>query len=416
MFLKRSILGFGVTLVLVLVSGCGLAAPEPDPVTITFAFPESDQGFFRQMVLPFNQEYPEITVELQPLRANLTATELKTVDAFLAYPDEIRQFQLEGHIINLDPFIENDESFGVNDFYPGALQLFTDSGKIWAIPAGMDLTVMYYNRDFLDRYSVPYPQIGWTWDDFLAIAQTANNPDSGDFAYGPLSYTADQGYTDLIHFIYQHNGRLFDDLEHPTVTTFDDPLTIEAVQWYADLIHVHNVAPNRSQLNALGGIRSAVFRGIQAEHIGMWVSSFSSRGGKFYWPDEWAYNWGMVTLPQDAQSISQAWASGYAISNQTDQLEAVWRWISFLSRQMPDREMPARRSLLESRDYEEKVGIAIAEVARSAVGDSVLPPAGTEAMFADEFELFGKAVDDVLVNNTPAFDALTQAQRQIDNR
>jgi hypothetical protein len=169
-------------------------------------------------------------------------------------------------------------------------------------------------------------------------------------------------------------------------------------------------------LNALGGIRLAIFRGIQAEHIGMWVSAFSARGGEFYWPDEWPFDWGMAPLPRDAQSVSQAWASGYGISNQTGQPEAAWRWLSFLSRQMPDREMPPRRSLLESDAYAEKVGATTAEVARSVVEDSVLPPVGIEARFADELELFGEAINEVMMKNTPAFDALTQAQRQIDNR
>jgi multiple sugar transport system substrate-binding protein len=327
----------------------------------------------------------------------------------------VRRFQDDGLIVNLDPFVENDESFDLNDFYPGAMQLFTDNGKIWAIPAGMDVIVMYYNQDLFDLYGAPYPQIGWTWNDFLAVAQAASDPDGGNFGYGPMSYNTDQNFIDLIHFIYQHDGRLFDNLQNPTTVVFDDPLTIEAVQWYADLIHQHNVAPTRQQLNALGGVQVAVFRGIQAEFIGMWVGPFSSRGGKYYWPGEWSFNWGMAPLPQDAQAVSEAWASGYAISNQTDQPEAAWRWIAFLSQQMPDREMPPRRSLLESKLYEQKVGVDRAEVARIAVEDAVLPPVGIGAMFEDDLEIFGKAVTEVIYGNATAFDALTQAQKQADN-
>jgi len=249
MVLKNFSLGVCAIFALSLISGCGFAAPEPEanPKSITFAFPESDRAFYQQLVPQFNEQYPAITVDLQPLRGNLAVAGLETVDVFLAYPNEIRRFQLEGQLVNLDPFIENDETFDMKDFYPGALQLFMDDGKVWAIPAGMDVTVMYCNQDFLDRYSAPYPEIGWTWNDFMAIAQAASNPTDGDFAYGPMSYSDNQDLTDLIHFIYLHNGRLFDDLENPTVTTFDDPLTIEAVQWYADLIHQYNVAPTRNQ-------------------------------------------------------------------------------------------------------------------------------------------------------------------------
>jgi ABC-type glycerol-3-phosphate transport system substrate-binding protein len=123
-----------------------------------------------------------------------------------------------------------------------------------------------------------------------------------------------------------------------------------------------------------------------------------------------------VPMPQDAQSISQAWASGYAISNQTAQPEAAWRWINFLSKQMPDRELPARRSIVESKLYEEKVGANIAEVARNVVEDSVVPPTGIEAMFEDDLEIFGQAVTEVMNGKATAFDALTQAQKQADNQ
>jgi len=55
-------------------------------------------------------------------------------------------------------------------------------------------------------------------------------------------------------------------------------------------------------------------------------------------------------------------------------------------------------------------------VIRAVVDDSVLPPVGIENQFAGELELFGAAVNDVIMNNTSAFDALTQAQRQIDSQ
>jgi hypothetical protein len=38
----------------------------------------------------------------------------------------------------LDPFIEQDESFDLSDFYPATLETFTIEGKTWAIPYGVD--------------------------------------------------------------------------------------------------------------------------------------------------------------------------------------------------------------------------------------------------------------------------------------
>jgi len=44
---------------------------------------------------------------------------------------------------------------------------------VWAIPAGVDMLVMFYNQDLFDQYDVPYPEVGWTWGDFLDTALLA---------------------------------------------------------------------------------------------------------------------------------------------------------------------------------------------------------------------------------------------------
>jgi ABC-type glycerol-3-phosphate transport system substrate-binding protein len=143
-----------------LLTGCGTAVNtlEPVPVTITFAFPESDQGFFEQVVTQFNQDHPNITVELEPHSTNLSSIGLEKIDVFMAYPDDLRQFQDDGLVVNLDPFFENDQSFDLNDFYPGAMQLFKDNGKIWAIPAGIEKcrhVVHYLSLNRMNKKWVP---------------------------------------------------------------------------------------------------------------------------------------------------------------------------------------------------------------------------------------------------------------------
>ena len=56
------------------------------------------------------------------------------------------------------------------------------------------------------------------------------DPGADVFGYGPLL-----DLFDPLTFIYQRGGRIFDDLENPTRTTFDDPLTIDALDWYSRL-------------------------------------------------------------------------------------------------------------------------------------------------------------------------------------
>jgi multiple sugar transport system substrate-binding protein len=220
--------------------------------------------------------------------------------------------------------------------------------------------VMYYNRDLFDQYNVPYPQIGWTWDDFLERAVALRDPDAFVFGYGPRLPPGD-----AVLFIYQHGGRIFDDPENPTRTTFDDPLTIEALEWYARLVHDYDAAPSLNQAaHAYGDGSYAIYEGIRTGKVGMWTGALSERGG-LGWPFKWKMAWGMVPLPSDAQSWTEVVVEGYAISSGTEHYDACWEWIAWLSEQVPYRFMPARRSLAESSAYEDQVGAEVAAVARA---------------------------------------------------
>ena len=43
------------------------------------------------------------------------------------------------------------------------------------LPQNLSSLVVYYNRDLFDAAGVPYPEAGWTWDDFLAAAKALDD-------------------------------------------------------------------------------------------------------------------------------------------------------------------------------------------------------------------------------------------------
>jgi multiple sugar transport system substrate-binding protein len=276
-------------------------------------------------------------------------------------------------------------------FYPGTVESFSGQGNTWAVPAGVNLEVMYYNQDLFDRYNVPYPENGWTWDDFLNAAVAVNHPEERFFGYAISEDAYNPGYGDAWLFIYQHGGRIVDDLQNPTRATFDDPLTVEALAWYASLYHEYGVAPTASQARRSFGVNEdSFYYGIRHGHIGMWIDSLDDRGG-LTWPGaEWFMNWQMVSLPRDAQAMTYLWVEGYAISAQTAHPQACWQWIDFLSRQMTYRLMPARKSLAESSAYEARVGENVAAVARASMENAIF------IYYAGWNHEFGEAIESIL--------------------
>jgi multiple sugar transport system substrate-binding protein len=406
-----------ICLLVVPLSGCGKATPPPEPATIVFSYEEFfDTDYYEAMVEEFNEQYPYITVELSTSNYWELPQEVGPgVDVLLRWDESLVGLQEEGHILGLNAYIEPDASFARSDFYPGLIEHLTLRGETWAVPAGVSTMVMFYNQDMFDQYGVPYPETGWTWDDFLAKALALRDPDAdvmGDrvdfFGYGAATLP-----WDVVPFIYQHGGRIVDDLYNPTRTTFNDPLTVEALEWYADLFHSNGVAP--TPLEAAGAFSApqqfAIYSGIGGSRVGMWSGASITQGGA-YWLSEWFFRWGMAALPRDAQSATLLDIECYFISAQTPHPEACWQWISFLSQQIPAHLMPARRSLAESTEYEQLVGSDVVAIGQESMEDGILIPLDVGEGFEEAMAVFGEAVEQIIRGASTPQEAMDWAQRE----
>jgi multiple sugar transport system substrate-binding protein len=192
----------------VLLAGCVQARPVREPATISFAFPAVDAAHYETLVPKFAESHPQITVELRPKTwQQIYGPDAEVTDVSWVPHELAGRLSGEGKIMNLRSLIEQDEGFDLSDFYPVAVDALSHEGRIWAIPFGVDMAVIYYNRDLFDQYNAPYPQIGWTWDGFLERAVIIRDPEAFVFGYGPRL-----DLNDAIFFIYQHGGQIFDDL------------------------------------------------------------------------------------------------------------------------------------------------------------------------------------------------------------
>jgi ABC-type glycerol-3-phosphate transport system substrate-binding protein len=399
------------------LSGCGLAStPTPEPVTLIFSFPEVDNDFYEPLAPVFNEEFPNITIELNPLRGNALGnldpdqTDVIAVDVF-----DLRDLQRDGGILGLNSVIEKDDSFNMSDYLPGTVDFLAVDGETWAVPVGADLGVMYYNKDLFDQHSLPYPQLGWDWDDFLTYALTVNDPESVlEKIYG---YTGTPGYQDVYYFIYQHGGRLFNDVFAPTEAAFNDPLTVEAVEFYADLFHLHGVAPTPADARrAYGGSQYAAMNAIRTGNIGMWSLSISQRGG-YGWGVEWYVNWGVAPLPRDAEQFAPFWVQeGYAISSGTGSPDECWQWITFLTQQINPRLVPTRRSLIESDAYGQIVGEEVAAVVRQSLDFAVPISLWQWINLGNAIDTFNDAIEDVVEGRSTPQEALDWAQERAESQ
>ena len=386
---------------LLLQGGCVQITPTPEPATVAFPCPEQDKPHYEPLVEAFEKEHPHIAIELvQPPQYDVSGLDIVGFAPFARR--FLEQAQIE--LLDLTPYIEQGEAFDRQDFYPGLLDMFSDEDEIWGVPYTVDLDVIYYNRALFDRYDVPYPALDWTWDDFVRTATAMYDPVDGIFGYVPHEQQAD-----VIDFIYQNGGRIFDDLREPTRTTFEDPLTIEAVDWYAKLMFEREAIATPLQARQAYAVAGYVDTGVAQERLGMWMGTLAEHGGDA--AREAEIDWGIVPMPRGQVAATFASVQGYSILSDAEFPDACWEWISYLTRQIPLDGVPPRQSAIESEAYAEQAGSDIAAVGRASIEHALfLSPKGWDIY--GTFQIFDEAVAKVTGGTASAAEAMAWAQER----
>jgi len=376
----------------------------------------SEREYYQNLANQFNEAYPHITVEVgfsslySAFFGDGLEKDVMSISDFI-YPAFVEQ-EL---IIPLGSFIEQDPDFPYDDFYVGMLDIYTLEGQTWGISASVDPCVFYYNKGLFDRAGIPYPGLDWTWDDFLAVAMALRDPGRGGFGYGPTNILGPgSDYMESIVFVYQHSGKIIDDFKNPSYFIFDDPAAIEALDWYAALYHLHDVAPTKDQvLESFGDYQNqSIYQGIGLEKIAIWGGALSESGGQSYLLAPWDFAHGVLPSPRDQQPFNLVFSSAYVIAAETEYPEEAWLWIDFLTEQTGYDAFPVRRSVIESKSFEDRVGSEIVDVIKMIIEDAHCFPTDLGDDIGRDFDSFQRALDKIVNQGLAPDEAMDWASKK----
>ncbi len=153
-------------------------------------------------------------------------------------------FMDEGKLLDLKPLMDADPTFDKADFYETMTGLLVDEqGHQFGWPYNYATTVIYYNTKMFQEAGVEFPTLDWTWDDLLAAAQQLTK-DTGD------PTTQKWGYlfraVDLEHMCQSWGGNWVNANEKRCDFTKQE--TIDALQFFSDLIYKYKVSPQAPQM------------------------------------------------------------------------------------------------------------------------------------------------------------------------
>jgi ABC-type glycerol-3-phosphate transport system substrate-binding protein len=313
-----------------------------------------------------------------------------------------------GLLLNLGPLIETDSAFDEADFYPNALDYFKSNGGVWGLPSSLHFQLIFYHKDAFNAAGHAYPQAGWSWDDLLAAAQATTLRENNE--------VVQWGIVPIFPFLFlrPRTGPLIDITTDPPTVQYNRPEVANALQWYADLFLLHEVAPNlqvpEPDENSI--VFPPEYELIAAGKAAMWVEHSSG------WP--WRsgqMNVGVVPFPVGTSGVgtTPVNVNGFVLSAGTRHPEAAWRWLKFLSQQPSasfgwDTAVPARRSVTEAAVFWDRVDPELGIALRYALDHAYF----IRFVAGYNSSAFYEAVNAILTENRPVAAALADAQAQAE--
>lgn len=391
-------------------------APTPEPVTLRFAYREHTVELQNQFDA-FQEKYPWITIEATQARRWGNQMEMMIKSGSVDIFRDGRQafaYAREGLLKPLDDIQLGDWADIRDDYYKGAWEGLSIRGQQWGIPAGMDMLVVYVNMDQARALKVKIPEAEWSLLDFIELTTELNYPEGLPHAEAKLYgfCTTTEGI-DPIVFIYMHGGKIVDNINAPSEATLDDPLTVEAIQWYSDLTNRHDLVPDPNIIRTTfrqGGIYEAQVRGA----CGAWFGWYSSRGGgdtSF----RWRVDWKMLPLPRERTSFGLGDVEGYFITEDCTHPKEALKLIRFLSNgwEAAGQRLPARRSLVEDEGYEDAVGEDVAAIARGFSDNVLMLPVEMNGGLEQVGSVLFSAIKEIVSEDLDAADVMGEAQQKV---
>jgi multiple sugar transport system substrate-binding protein len=338
---------------------------EGEVVTVTMDdWSSADRsGAMAQVLDAFEAANPCIKVELvaslgeEGRAKRMTQIEGGTSSDLIATTEaDLPRYFLAGGLRDLTEFIEADPEFNPDEvFYESVWKTGWYEDKPLAIAKDFSVSAFYINTDLFEQAGIEIPQEGWTYDDYLSIAQqltldaNGNNATSPDFdpanveqwgttiVYDPgASRIWWRGFQTFLYSVGSHTIS-------PDGTTTQGYLNSEenvaAWQWYRDMVFTNAVAPSATNLDATKIGNLDLFQdgklAIAGNYWGPWFQDvFNER------PD---LNWAVVPLPTGPSGHNAAimWM-GWGISSTSEHPEEAWTLLKWLTTEPGQRVFAAK--------------------------------------------------------------------------
>lgn len=265
----------------------------------------------------------KVKVEVTPWKEYWTkldaaATGGNLPDVFWMHSNEVYRYMSNEMLMDLTDLTTEGNVDLAN--YPEDIgKLYSYEEKQYAIPKDFDTIGLWYNKALFDEKGVAYPDESWTWQDLVEAGKKLTDESKNVYGVGARKDFQEGYYS----FIFQNGGKvLADDLKS---SKFDDPKTIEALDFYAAMSTKEKISPTADKFEETTAGDMFGSGMIAMGFFGSWMVP------EFLQNDYIVENCDVAVLPQGTQRASIYNGLGNAVSQNTKNKEAAIKFVEYLS-------------------------------------------------------------------------------------
>ncbi|RKY81431.1 hypothetical protein DRQ07_04095 [candidate division KSB1 bacterium] len=252
MFKEKSLITFLVVVYLIIISSIiynrrSKASDQPNQYqTVTFWHAGAGKErvkTIKELIQKFEEENPEIKIKLKIIPwdqkphekiqiAIASKTEPDIASVGTPFDQIISDFNA---VESLDKYMDKET---IDDF----ININRNQNKIVSVPWFTDVRALIYRKDLLAKKGIPEPTESWTWEEFIRYASALTEDNNNDGITDIFGYATTARYAyQFVVFMWQNGSDLYSNDGKKAIVASEQ--SIEAVQFFVDLMKKHKVSP-----------------------------------------------------------------------------------------------------------------------------------------------------------------------------
>ncbi len=340
---------------MVALAFAGCRKPESKIVLHMLVWPPVDEVKWEGKLRDFHKQHPNVRVQVEFIVNERTLHKLLVSTAGHKSPDVSIVSSMwfapaasKGLMEDLGPYVKRDK-FDLNDFYPEVVEGWGKyRGTLYAIPAGVDLYAMYYNKTMFDKYGVSYPDESWDWNDFVKAAKKLTKDINGDGRIDQWGATPNTWQS----YVWENGGKILS--KDNTRCLLDQPAAYKGMQFMADLRNKYHVAPTSKEMADI--TTAKLFTNGQT---GMYFSGSWAVPIFFEKDIKGAFEYDVAPIPKGPVCRATFFGgASYAVMRGSSHKDLAWELVKYMvskeklrERAMIEQVIPSRISVAESNAF-----------------------------------------------------------------